>query len=100
MNILQDFYIPVLQRSIAEDRCVLSLPAFSAENSAWKTSVGFHLSFLRLRMASSTFSLKETLKRRKDRVVATRRYMQPEEDINADPEARDTIYGEQDEGIF
>ena len=68
-----------------------------SQGSAWKTSVGFYLSFLRLRMASSTFSLKETLKRRKDRVVATRRYMQPEEDIDADPEAHDTIYGEDED---
>ena len=68
-----------------------------SQGSAWKTSVGFYLSFLRLRMASSTFSLKETLKRRKDRVVVTRRYMQPAEEADADPEVHDTIYGEDDD---
>ncbi|MCF8095875.1 MAG: hypothetical protein K9J79_11005 [Desulfobacteraceae bacterium] len=65
--------------------------------SAWKTSVGFYLSFLRLRLASSTFSLKETLKRRKDRVAATRKYLQTADDVDADPEVYDTVYGEEED---
>ena len=67
------------------------------QGTAWKTSVGFYLSSLRLRLASSTFSLKETLRRRKDRVAATRKHMQPAQDADADPEVRDKLYGEDED---
>ena len=42
-----------------------------AQGSQWRTSLGFYLSFLRLRLASSMFAIRETLRRRKDRVAAT-----------------------------
>jgi superfamily II DNA or RNA helicase len=40
----------------------------------WRTSLGFYLSFLRLRLASSMFAIRETLRRRKERVAATLAY--------------------------
>ena len=43
----------------------------NAQGSQWRTSLGFYLSFLRLRLASSMFAIRETLRRRKDRVAAT-----------------------------
>lgn len=42
-----------------------------ATGNQWRTSLGFYLSFLRLRLASSMFAIRETLRRRKDRVAAT-----------------------------
>lgn len=42
-----------------------------AQGNQWRTSLGFYLSFLRLRLASSMFAIRETLRRRKDRVAAT-----------------------------
>lgn len=42
-----------------------------ATGGSIRTSLGFYLSFLRLRFASSLFAIKETLRRRLDRVVRT-----------------------------
>ena len=42
-----------------------------AQGNQWRTSLGFYLSFLRLRLASSMFAIRETLRRRKERVAAT-----------------------------
>jgi hypothetical protein len=52
----------------------------NSNDNKWKTSLGFYLSFLRLRLASSTYSLRETLKRRKERVAMTLVYMQITDD--------------------
>jgi superfamily II DNA or RNA helicase len=43
----------------------------NARGNEWRTRLGFYLSFLRLRLASSTFAIRETLRRRKERVAAT-----------------------------
>lgn len=43
----------------------------NAQGNRWRTSLGFYLSFLRLRLASSMFAIRETLRRRRDRVAAT-----------------------------
>jgi SNF2 family DNA or RNA helicase len=69
----------------------------NAPESGWKTSLGFYLSFLRLRFASSTFAIRETLKRRKERVVRTLRHLQPGSDIQEDVEAYDSVFGENED---
>ena len=45
----------------------------SRRNSARAQSLGFYLSFLRLRFASSLYAIGQTLRRRRERVDATRR---------------------------
>ncbi len=66
-------------------------------DNKWKTSLGFYLSFLRLRLASSIFALRETLKRRKDRVAGTREYLSPSQDVDSDLERRDSLFGDNEE---
>ena len=56
------------------------------------TSLGFFLSFLRLRFASSLFAIRETLRRRREKVIASLDYqLQAEEPVfvDADVEAVD-----------
>jgi superfamily II DNA or RNA helicase len=47
-----------------------------AHSQNLKTSIGFYLSFLRLRLASSLYAIRETLKRRRDKVNATLAHQQ------------------------
>lgn len=62
-----------------------------------RTSLGFYLSFLRLRLASSTFGLRETLKRRKERVVLTQKYVQSIEEPDSEFEAEESVFGDSEE---
>jgi superfamily II DNA or RNA helicase len=55
-------------------RDLTSKIAEHATGRAWRTSLGFYLSFLRLRLASSMYAIRETLHRRKERVNATLAY--------------------------
>jgi superfamily II DNA or RNA helicase len=65
-------------------------------NSARAQSLGFYLSFLRLRFASSLYAVRETLRRRRERVEATRHAIaQPEG--GDEGERQDQIAGD-DEG--
>lgn len=67
-------------------------------DNRWRTSLGFYLSFLRLRLASSIFALRETLKRRKERVSATHAHIQQGEAIlDNDLEQRDGLFGDNEE---
>jgi superfamily II DNA or RNA helicase len=67
-------------------------------NSARAQSLGFYLSFLRLRFASSLFAIGETLRRRRERVEATRRGLAPPETSNeVDRDDRRSGDGESDE---
>lgn len=50
--------------------------AQQAQSSTWKTSIGFYLSFLRLRLASSMFAIRQTLQRRREKVIATLAHLQ------------------------
>ncbi len=63
----------------------------------WKTSLGFYLSFLRLRLASSTFALRETLRRRKERVAMTRVYLKATDERGGEFETRDTVFGDDED---
>jgi superfamily II DNA or RNA helicase len=65
-------------------------------NSARAQSVGFYLSFLRLRFASSLFAIRETLRRRRERVEATQHAIAQPEGSN-EIERQDQIAGD-DEG--
>ena len=69
----------------------------NTQATGWKTSLGFYLSFLRLRFASSTFAIRETLKRRKDRVIATHRHTRPQADGEADMEQYDSVFGDDED---
>lgn len=69
----------------------------NSPDKKWKTSLGFYLSFLRLRLASSTYALRETLKRRKERVIATRMVMEAFDDLHDDLETRDDVFGDNEE---
>ncbi len=71
--------------------------AASSEGNQWRTSLGFYLSFLRLRLASSLFALRETLQRRKERVRATLEDTQPEETEADDLDNRDRLFGDAEE---
>jgi superfamily II DNA or RNA helicase len=69
----------------------------NSNDNKWKTSLGFYLSFLRLRLASSTFALRETLKRRKERVALTRACMQITDDPVSDLETEDHVFGDSED---
>ncbi|MBW1961242.1 MAG: DEAD/DEAH box helicase family protein [Deltaproteobacteria bacterium] len=49
--------------------------ASHAQGSRWRSRLGFYLSFLRLRLASSLYAIRETLRRRRDKVQATLRHL-------------------------
>ena len=66
----------------------------NSRDKKWKTSLGFYLSFLRLRLASSTFALRETLKRRKERVAITRAYLATAEYADSVLETEDEVFGD------
>jgi len=53
----------------------------------WKDSLGLYLSFLRLRLASSLFAIRETLKRRREKVIETLRYHRENVPMPADIES-------------
>ncbi len=65
--------------------------------SQWRTSLGFYLSFLRLRLASSLFSLRETLKRRKKKVEAALAHEQPVPDADSEMDSREYVFGDSEE---
>ncbi|MCF7668414.1 MAG: DEAD/DEAH box helicase family protein [Verrucomicrobia bacterium] len=67
------------------------------KNNKWKVSLGFYLSFLRLRLASSLFALRETLKRRKTRVIDTLEHLEPSKDFDEYMEPRDAVFGDHDD---
>ena len=69
----------------------------NAKGAGWKASVGFYLSFLRLRLASSTFAIRETIRRRKQRVIETRKYLHREAALEADPDTHDSVYGDSED---
>lgn len=69
--------------------------ADNAPDSTQRAAVGFYLSFLRLRFASSLFAIRETLRRRRDKVLATLNHLQP--DAEDDTEAEDLIGGDADD---
>ena len=58
----------------------------TTEGKALIRSLGFFLSFLRLRFASSLFAIRETIRRRRDRVSATLAHVQGPEDQDPDME--------------
>jgi superfamily II DNA or RNA helicase len=64
-------------------------------NSARAQSLGFYLSFLRLRFASSLYAIRETLRRRRDRVEATSRALTPREGID-EMEREDQLDGNEE----
>jgi superfamily II DNA or RNA helicase len=75
----------------------------SRRSSARSQSLGFYLSFLRLRFASSLHAIAETLRRRRERVEATRNALtrpentgeiEREDEIAGDGEDDDTAIGE------
>lgn len=66
----------------------------NSNHNKWITSLGFYLSFLRLRLASSTFALRETLKRRKERVAMTRAYLNTAEIEDSELETEDEVFGD------
>ena len=55
-----------------EDYCrdLAAQIAAYAQDPGWKTSLGFYLSFLRLRFASSLYAIRETIRRRRQKVTA------------------------------
>ncbi|NWH06599.1 helicase-related protein [Desulfobacter latus] len=64
-------------------RELVSRLASNKQGNKARPSLGFLLSFLRLRLASSLFAIKETLKRRREKVTATLSHMAPQaEDQN------------------
>ena len=60
-------------------------------------SLGFFLSFLRLRFASSLFAIRETIRRRRDRVTATLACMQGPDDMEPDLEDLESWLSEEDD---
>ena len=58
------------------------------------TSLGFLLSFLRLRFASSLFAIRETLRRRRERVAATLEHHQRREETGIEAEDPEFIMDE------
>ncbi len=66
----------------------------NSRQKSWKTSLGFYLSFLRLRLASSMFDIRETLKRRRERIAATRQHLQPEAEAVSEMGGYDAVYGD------
>lgn len=60
-------------------------------------SLGFFLSFLRLRFASSLFAIRETIRRRRDRVTATLACMQGPNDMEPDLEDLESWLSEEDD---
>ncbi len=67
--------------------------ASNSRDRKWRTSLGFYLSFLRLRLASSTFAIRETIKRRLEKVRATLMHMDVQEVFDMDTESHDSIFG-------
>lgn len=68
-----------------------------------RTMMGFLLNFLRLRFASSLFALRETLKRRSEKVEATLRYqLRQDGEVSLDEgEIRERLYeSDDDEDLF
>jgi hypothetical protein len=65
-------------------------------NLARAQSLGFYLSFLRLRFASSLYAVRETLRRRRERVEATRRAIARSEDGD-EIERQDQIAGDDED---
>jgi len=57
-------------------------------------SLGFLLSSLRLRFASSLFAIKETIKRRKERVTATLSHLLEEEDLDYEIDDMESLISE------
>ena len=79
-----------------EDYCKgLTEQLGNRRNSARAQSLGFYLSFLRLRFASSLFAISETLRRRRERVEATRRALAPRES-SGEMEREDQLYGDEE----
>jgi superfamily II DNA or RNA helicase len=64
--------------------------------AASRSSLGFYLSFLRLRFASSLYALRETLRRRKERVRRTLHHLDPGAEL-ADAEADELLWGGDEE---
>ena len=62
-------------------------------NAARTQSLGFYLSFLRLRFASSLYAIGQTLRRRRERVEMTRRALSPPENSN-ETEREDQLFGD------
>ncbi|MDY6825284.1 MAG: helicase-related protein [Thermodesulfobacteriota bacterium] len=82
-----DAYCRELVQKIAENN----------QGNQWRTSLGFYLSFLRLRLASSLFALRETLKRRKQRVAATLAQANPEQTDFNDLDSHDQLFGDSED---
>jgi hypothetical protein len=62
-------------------------------NGGRAQALGFYLSFLRLRFASSLYAIGETLRRRRDRVVATRRALARANTSNEE-DREDQLFGD------
>ncbi len=56
----------------------------SRDDKKQQTSLGFYLSFLRLRFASSLFAIRQTLKRRRERVLSTLEFLSKKTDAGFD----------------
>lgn len=88
--------VPMIRFTSREQQAYNELEAYCNElttqitrhvtNRAARTSLGFYLSFLRLRFASSLFAITETLRRRLDRVTRTLNYQM---DLSIDDEFLD-----------
>ena len=65
-----------------------------ARGSGWKTSVGFYLSFLRLRFASSLYAIRETIRRRGEKVKAARLQIGDVADVDEEIDTLDAALGE------
>ena len=72
------------------------LTANSADSNQ-RAAVGFYLSFLRLRFASSLYAIRETLRRRRGKVSVTLEQLQPEP--LSDPDPDDLIVGDADDDV-
>lgn len=68
--------------------------ASCADGKKAPTSLGFFLSFLRLRFASSLFAIRETLRRRRDRVAATLEHHRISEETDGGTEDPDFVMEE------
>jgi hypothetical protein len=77
-----------------EDYCKGLAEHLGNRRSAARTqSLGFYLSFLRLRFASSLYAIRQTLGRRRERVEATSRALAPPESAN-EQERDDAVAGD------
>jgi len=68
-----------------------------AKGRSMIASLGFLLSFLRLRFASSLFAIKESLRRRRERVTATLSHLLEEEDLDYEIDDLESLISEEED---